>query len=199
MAPDRQDANAAGAWAGSREANLASRSRLVVGLGAHAIVHRYLMRVLRQPSMPLHVGDADCGTGERCRLWAAGGHRAYGVATHPRQVALARRSAFDSAIEIVYDIGGPTALPWPGRCMDLVFAPCMDENDAQAWVCVAELARVLKPGGVLVLAWPTHCRLRAALASRLGLPGAARRDAEPAVQERLPPLLWRRKQVAAHA
>lgn len=185
MAPDRQDPNAAWPWAGPREPGRAGRSCLVAGLGGHAAVHRHLMRALGQPRAPLQVGDADCRVGERCRLWAASGHRVYGAAAHPGQVALARRAAFGSGIEIVFDVATAAALPWPNRCMDLVFAPALDENDAQAWACIDELARVLKPGAILVLAWPTPYRLHAALALRLGLAAPQRRFSLPAAPAHL--------------
>lgn len=136
--------------------------------GRVSAVYAYITGLLGEPAAPLCVADAACEDGQQCRLWAAYGHRVFGVDANAGKVALARERAFDADTEIVFDEASARALPWPDRSMDLVFAPAMLEQSAQWRACLEELTRVLRPGGVLSLAWPGSYRLRVQLA-RLGL------------------------------
>lgn len=104
-------------------------------------------RVLGAGAGPLDVADAGCGTGIQCRLWARRGHRVYGADPEPGHLAAAR--LLPGAVD--YALGAPAALPWPSRSMDLVFAPA-DLGALPLWRAgLAELARVVRPGGVLYL------------------------------------------------
>ncbi|MES2899824.1 MAG: class I SAM-dependent methyltransferase [Pseudomonadota bacterium] len=109
-------------------------------------------------ALPLHgtaralaVGAVGCGAGQRCRLWAVRGHRVYGVDTDPDRIAQARRLAAGLDPAIVFDLARAQALPWPSRSMDLclVHGSLLSARDWPA--CLAELARVLRPGGALML------------------------------------------------
>lgn len=98
---------------------------------------------------PVNVGVVGCGDGARCRLWAARGHRVFGVDHDPARVARARQRAFEAQLEILFDLAGADALPWPDRSMDLCLAPSLLIGDWRA--CLADMGRVLRPGGALGL------------------------------------------------
>ncbi len=99
----------------------------------------------------MNVAQVNCGNGERCRLWAAGGHRVFGTDHDPAQIALARASARAAQLEILFDLASASALPWPERSMDLCLAPPLPGLGSSWLICLSELGRVLKPGGLLCL------------------------------------------------
>lgn len=122
----------------------------------HGAVQAQVLEVLGVGTGALNVGDALCGAGAQCRLWAEGGHHVFGADRNPALVDLARARARESAQEIVFDVACASHLPWPERSMDLVLAPGLLEQVADWRACLAELVRVLKPGGVLYLSTSGH-------------------------------------------
>lgn len=94
----------------------------------------------------LNVAEIGCGAGARAVRWAERGHQVYGVDRDQARIALARRRAADAGVEILFDVGAASALPWPDRSMDVCIVPL------RLWqVCGTELLRVLRPGGALYL------------------------------------------------
>jgi SAM-dependent methyltransferase len=92
--------------------------------------------------------DVGCGEGRVSRDLAELGHRVVGVDASPTMVAAAREG--DPGGD--YVVADAAALPFPDGHADLVvaFMSLMDVDDMPA--AVAELARVLEPGGKLALA-----------------------------------------------
>ncbi|MEM8664457.1 MAG: class I SAM-dependent methyltransferase [Pseudomonadota bacterium] len=92
--------------------------------------------------------DVGCGEGRFCRKLTARGIAATGVDTGQRLIAEARRR--DPAGR--YIIGDACALPLPAHSVDLVvsYLALIDIDDAET--AIAEMARVLAPGGTLLLA-----------------------------------------------
>lgn len=117
----------------------------------HGAILDQVMRKLGAARHALDVGDAGCGAGGQCRLWAGQGHRVFGADPNPALVALARRAGGEGRHEILYDLAMPSALPWPDRSMDVVLAPALLDNVADWRCCLAELVRVMRPGGALYL------------------------------------------------
>jgi len=99
----------------------------------------------------LCVADIGCGTGTQSRLWAELGHRAYGLDVNEPLVDIARRRAQEAGLDIRFDVGSATELPYPDASMDVVLMPELLEHVAAWQCCLDEAVRVLKPGGVLYL------------------------------------------------
>ncbi len=98
----------------------------------------------------------DVGTGTGNAAVAAGriGARVLGIDPAPRLVSVAKARAADLGLPMEFRVGTSTALPVPDASQDVVlsvFAVIFEPNGPGA---VAELVRVARPGGRIVLtAW----------------------------------------------
>jgi 2-polyprenyl-6-hydroxyphenyl methylase/3-demethylubiquinone-9 3-methyltransferase len=112
-----------------------------------------VLRVAAQAGMgtPLDVADIGCGAGTQCRLWAERGHRVFGVDVNEPLIRLAEKRAAEQGVDIKFEVGTATALPWADRTMDVCLVPELLEHVADWQSCVNEAARVLRPGGLLYL------------------------------------------------
>lgn len=91
------------------------------------------------------VADLGCGPGATARLLAQAGHRVLALDFSPELLALARGPGI-TALRARAE-----ALPLPDASMDAVFCECVLSVTGAATAVLLETARVLKPGGVLVL------------------------------------------------
>lgn len=100
---------------------------------------------------PLDVGDVGCGAGTQCRMWAKLGHRVSGVDVNEPLIHLAQQRASDAGLDIQFQVGSATALPWADQSMDVCLVPELLEHVLDWQSCVNEAARVVRPGGLLFL------------------------------------------------
>lgn len=99
----------------------------------------------------LEVADIGCGAGTQSRLWAERGHRVHGLDVNGPLIELARKRAGEAGLDIQFDVGSATSLPWADRSMDICLLPELLEHVADWQSCVTEAARILRPGGLLYL------------------------------------------------
>lgn len=116
-----------------------------------AAIESALLRLLGRAPGPLAVADIGCGAGTQSRLWAGHGHRVFGADINADLIGLARRRAARDGLAIDFAVASATALPWPDQSIDLCIAPELLEHVADWQGVLAELLRVLKPGGALFL------------------------------------------------
>ena len=90
--------------------------------------------------------DLGCGEGRLSRELAARGHRVVGVEASPALV----RAAREAAPEIEVHVADAVALPLADGSADLVVASMVLMNLDDLDAAMAEVARVLAPGGTLV-------------------------------------------------
>lgn len=112
--------------------------------------------------------DVGCGDGTYALAAARAGAHVAGVDRSAAVVGAARARAEADGLAVDLQVGDASALPFPADRFDVVLAVtvlCLVEKPAQA---LAEMARVLRPGGVLVLGelgrwsvWAVWRRLRA--------------------------------------
>jgi SAM-dependent methyltransferase len=112
--------------------------------------------------------DVGCGDGAYALAAARAGARVTGLDRSAAALAAAGAEAEDEGLAVDLQVGDATDLPFPAARFDVVLAVtvlCFVEQPARA---IAEMARVLRPGGRLVLgelgrwsAWAAWRRLRA--------------------------------------
>lgn len=99
----------------------------------------------------LEVVDIGCGAGMLCLLWAELGHHVHGLDVNERLLGLAKQRAAEVGYDIDFKLGSAVELPWPDGSMDVCLVPELLEHVAEWQACLREFARILRPGGVLLL------------------------------------------------
>jgi ubiquinone/menaquinone biosynthesis C-methylase UbiE len=95
--------------------------------------------------------DAGCGTGMMA-LRIAARHpdcTVHGIDLSAKMIAAARRDAKTQGLGVDFRVGSITALPYTDASFDVALTSIMYHHLdlAEKWQAVAEIARVLKPGG----------------------------------------------------
>ncbi len=125
--------------------------------------------------------DVGCGTGtlalEVARHVGRAGHVA-GVDPSTVQIARARSKAARRKLPIEFQIGVIEQLPFPDQTFDVVFSTLMMHHlpNSLKRQGLAEIARVLKPGGRLVIADFTHKKERQGRAAQFHAGGSSMHD-----------------------
>jgi len=96
--------------------------------------------------------DVGCGTGLFTAEFARRGAIVSGVDLSASMLEVARRRAEEEGLDIELQQGRAESLPFPDGHFDLVTTVTMLEFVRSPAVVIAEMARVLKPGGRLILA-----------------------------------------------
>jgi 2-polyprenyl-6-hydroxyphenyl methylase/3-demethylubiquinone-9 3-methyltransferase len=116
-------------------------------LGIQAAV----LRIAAQTGLTgqLDVVDIGCGAGTQSRLWSRLGHRVRGLDVNEPLIELARQRAASEGLDIRFEVGSATELPWRDASFDVCLLPELLEHVADWQCCLREAARVLRRGGLL--------------------------------------------------
>jgi ubiquinone/menaquinone biosynthesis C-methylase UbiE len=152
-------------------------------------------RKLRRQTMTLArvqpgdiVLDVGCGTGtlalEAQRAVGSAG-RVYGIDPGEEQIARARAKAARRRLAVEFRVGVIEQLPFPDAMFDVVCSTLMMHHlpSSLKGQGLAEVARVLKPGGRLVIADFTRKQDRAGRAARFHAGGSSLRELAALVSE----------------
>ena len=107
------------------------------------------MRSMVPREQPLDVLDVGCGTGLNASVLNEMGHKVTGVDLSPVAIEKFKNLGFEGH---VCDIAA--GLPFDAARFDLIYASEVIEHVSDTELFMAELARVLKPGGRLMLSTP---------------------------------------------
>ena len=142
----------------------------------HQIADRTADLALTCVRAPRRILDAGCGTGYLLARLAARAPQAEalaGIDAAPAMIRAAQDRAIDGRLRFV--VGTAERLPWPAATFDLVVSTTSFDHWASQGAGLAECARVLAPGGTLVLTdlfsvllWPTLRGARRAKARTRG-------------------------------
>ena len=138
----------------------------------HQIADRTADLALTCVPAPRRILDVGCGTGYLLGRLAARAPQAQalaGIDAAPAMIRAAQRTATDGRLGFV--AGAAERLPWPAATFDLVVSTTSFDHWADQRAGLAQCARVLTPGGHLVLADLFSLLLPSLLAGR---PGKAR-------------------------
>jgi 2-polyprenyl-6-hydroxyphenyl methylase/3-demethylubiquinone-9 3-methyltransferase len=100
--------------------------------------------------------DAGCGTGVLSRWLAARGARIRAIDAAPAMIEQAERITADSMIrdEIHYSVADIAHPPFSSESFDGIVCSSVLEYSRDPAQCIREFARVLRPGGLLVISVP---------------------------------------------
>jgi ubiquinone/menaquinone biosynthesis C-methylase UbiE len=119
----------------------------------HQIADRTADLALSCVPAPRRILDVGCGTGYLLGRLAARAPQAEalaGIDAAPAMIGVARAAATDGRLRFVE--GTAERLPWPAESFDLVVSTTSFDHWADQRAGLAQCARVLAPGGCLVLA-----------------------------------------------
>jgi len=102
---------------------------------------------------PRRILDFGCNTGEASEAFAAAGHRVVGIDVSRSAVALAAARVRNASF---LRVESESSLPFADSSFDACFCSEVIEHLFDVPGFLAEIARVLAPGGVLVLTTPYH-------------------------------------------
>lgn len=95
--------------------------------------------------------DAGCGTGRYAVPLAQAGASVSGLDATEEMLALAQAKAAEAGVNVDLRIGEVTRLPYPDASFDVVVCALMLCHLPDVTPAIAEFARVLRPGGKLVI------------------------------------------------
>lgn len=112
-----------------------------------------LLRLVKSQGGPATLGvlDVGCGAGAQSKFWLQQGHRYQGIDINQPLIELARNRARQLGLDARFDVGTATDLPIESASIDVCVLPELLEHVADWRSCVAEAARVLRPGGMMYI------------------------------------------------
>ena len=158
-------------------ATIADRYDLITVLLSYGQDRRWKRRLAAcVPVGSAHALDLACGTGDIAFELASRGARVTALDITPRMLQLAQQRAMLSRAPVSFVAGDMSALPFPDACFDVVSTGYGLRNVPVVPQALAEIARVLRAGGVLVsldFNRPRNPVVRAVYLAYLTVTGAA--------------------------
>lgn len=103
------------------------------------------------PQTPLDVLDLGCGAGTQGVLWSESGHNYVGIDINEPLISLARQRATEHGLNLRYEVGSASELPFPDASFDICVMPELLEHVPPWEACLQEAIRCVRPGGLLYI------------------------------------------------
>jgi demethylmenaquinone methyltransferase / 2-methoxy-6-polyprenyl-1,4-benzoquinol methylase len=165
-------------------ARIADRYDLITVLLSYGQDRRWKKRLI-EAAQPASAAEPDVkaldlatGTGDIALALARGGANVFALDITPRMIELARTKSADaphSSNVVRFLVGDMMALPFPNQAFDLVTTGYGLRNVPNLALAIAEIHRVLKPGGQLLsldFNRPSNALVRGAYLAYLNVVGA---------------------------
>jgi len=98
-----------------------------------------------------NVLDVGCGAGTQCIMWAKDSHKVSGLDINAKLIQLAKSRSSDCNLDIDFQVGTATHLPWEDNKFSICLAPELLEHVPDWEQCLDELARVTNDNGILFI------------------------------------------------
>src|SRR5690606_37514766 len=112
--------------------------------------HDFILQQAAQIEGAHHILDVGCGAGVTVVALAQAGYEASGVDIAPRMIERAQQWAQHEGARCDFNVASARHLPYGDGQFDLVFALGLLSNIQDDRAALAEMRRVLKPGGTLL-------------------------------------------------
>ena len=120
-------------------------------------VQRFLNALHKQTPVPSDILDFGCGSGQISRACGLAGYRVYGVDASPLMIEVAEKSNNDRLVKFSHLIeSDPLRIPFPKASFDAIIASSVLEYVSSPEECFAELRRISRPNGLLLLTVPNN-------------------------------------------
>ena len=131
---------------------IAGRYDLITVLLSYGQDRRWKRRLVEMAGLAagMRVLDVACGTGDIAFAAAARGAKVTGLDLTQRMVDLARERNGACGVPVHFLVGDMSALPFPDGAFDVVTTGYGIRNVPEIPPAVREIARVLRPGGLLL-------------------------------------------------
>jgi ubiquinone/menaquinone biosynthesis C-methylase UbiE len=113
--------------------------------------HHFILQQAAQIEGTRHILDVGCGAGVTVVALAQAGYTASGVDIAPRMIERAQQWAQHEGARCDFNVASARVLPYGDGQFDLVFALGLLSNVQDDRAVLAEMRRVLKPGGTLLV------------------------------------------------
>ncbi|PKO45792.1 MAG: hypothetical protein CVU31_11440 [Betaproteobacteria bacterium HGW-Betaproteobacteria-4] len=109
------------------------------------------LKARQEDTSSMDILDIGCGAGTQGGLWSEAGHRYVGIDINEPLITLARNRAAEHGLNLHYEVGSATELPFPDASFDVCVMPELLEHVPPWEDCLREAIRCLRPGGLIYI------------------------------------------------
>lgn len=109
------------------------------------------LKARQHDTASMDILDIGCGAGAQGGLWSEAGHRYVGIDINEPLITLARNRAAEHGLNLRYEVGSATELPFPDASFDVCVMPELLEHVPPWEDCLREAIRCLRPGGLIYI------------------------------------------------
>lgn len=116
--------------------------------------HTFALEFVAQQRGVQHILELGCGAGLLAMDFARRGYQITAVDLAPNMIAQAREMARERALSVAWRVGAAETLPDADEAYDAIVALGLLANIPQLDLALSEMARVLRPGGMIAVTMP---------------------------------------------